>query len=249
MPLGLLWFAIAVMILPVRCLLTGARSCLRRGWIGVDTGLWKFHAHSGQRLCTRFRSVGTESANIDANRNFITNIIDDDLTTGATGRRVVTRFPPEPNGYLHLGHAKSINLNFAVAKAYGGVTHMRFDDTNPAKEDIEYVRSILDDVRWLVTGKLQPEEDPWFGPVRHASSYFPTIYEAAEYLITKGLAYVDEQSAGKEVLCHYLADVLTVLVTPLQMSSRLDAALSPSQGKTRPTETEMWKKTCGCFVL
>jgi len=128
-------------------------------------------------------------------KNFVTNIIDGDLRSNKTGGRVVTRFPPEPNGYLHLGHAKSINFNFGVASAYSGVTHMRFDDTNPAKEDMEYVHSILEDVRWLVTGSTQPEADPWFGEVRYASSYFGTIYEAAEYLIEQGLAYVDDLSA------------------------------------------------------
>jgi glutaminyl-tRNA synthetase len=110
---------------------------------------------------------------------------------------VVTRFPPEPNGYLHLGHAKSINFNFQIAKEYKGVTHMRFDDTNPAKENMEYVNSILDDVRWLVTGEIEPSTDPWEGPVRHASDYFPALYDAAEYLISNGLAYVDDLSPCK----------------------------------------------------
>lgn len=113
---------------------------------------------------------------------------------------MVTRFPPEPNGYLHLGHAKSINFNFAVAKHFKGVTHMRFDDTNPAKENMEYVNSILNDVRWLVQDKTNPASnataDPWFGDVRYASDYFPVIYNSAEYLIKQGLAYVDELSPG-----------------------------------------------------
>ena len=132
-------------------------------------------------------------------RNFITNIIENDLKLGKNGGRVVTRFPPEPNGYLHLGHAKSINFNFGVAKAYNGYTNMRFDDTNPAKEDIEYVRSILDDVRWLVTGNTKLAEGqlpPWNGNIRHASDYFSIIYDCAEYLISQGLAYVDDLSAG-----------------------------------------------------
>jgi glutaminyl-tRNA synthetase len=109
----------------------------------------------------------------------------------------VTRFPPEPNGYLHLGHAKSINFNFGVAKSYNGVTHMRFDDTNPSTEDVEYVNSILRDVRWLVTGMVRPDADPWFGPIRYASSYFPVLYEGAEYLIKHGLAYVDHLTQGR----------------------------------------------------
>jgi len=124
-------------------------------------------------------------------------LIDEDLAAGRNGGRVVTRFPPEPNGYLHLGHAKSITINFGLAAAYKGVTHMRLDDTNPAKEEIEYVNSILEDVRWLVSGDNKEvasslSSAPWFGPVRHASDYFHTIYDAATYLIEKGLAYVDD---------------------------------------------------------
>lgn len=129
-------------------------------------------------------------------KNFITNIIDSDLKHHWNGGRVVTRFPPEPNGFLHLGHAKSINFNFNVAKAYNGVTHMRFDDTNPAKEDMVYVRSILDDVNWLVTGSIKPDSPPWFGEIRHASDYFDAIHDSAVYLIKQGLAYVDDLSAG-----------------------------------------------------
>lgn len=111
---------------------------------------------------------------------------------------MVTRFPPEPNGYLHLGHAKSVNFNFGVANQYNGVTNMRFDDTNPAKEDMEYITCILNDVRWLMTGQCNPPEDkvPWNGAVRYASDYFPQIYEAAEYLIGQGIAYVDDLSIG-----------------------------------------------------
>lgn len=129
-------------------------------------------------------------------RNFITNIIDDDIANNRNGNRVVTRFPPEPNGYLHIGHAKSINLNFLIAKHYKGVTHMRFDDTNPAKEEIEYVNAILDDVRWLVTGDTKASSPPWHGDIRHASDYFDVIYNSAEYLIKNGLAYVDELTPG-----------------------------------------------------
>lgn len=130
-------------------------------------------------------------------KNFITNIIDADIAAGKNGGRVLTRFPPEPNGYLHLGHAKSINFNFGLARAYNGATNMRFDDTNPAKEDMEYVRSILEDVQWLVTGSTKfADSAPWNGPIRHASDYFQTIYDCAEYLITKDLAYVDNLSQG-----------------------------------------------------
>lgn len=131
-------------------------------------------------------------------KNFVTNIIDADLASGKNGGRVLTRFPPEPNGYLHLGHAKSVNFNFAVAKHYNGKTNMRFDDTNPAKEDMEYVLSILDDVRWLVTGDTKKTDvEPWDGEIRHASDYFQITYELAEYLIEKGLAYVDHLSADE----------------------------------------------------
>ena len=152
----------------------------------------------------------------------MTNLIESDLAKGSTGGRVVTRFPPEPNGYLHLGHAKSINFNFAVAKAYNGATHMRFDDTNPAKEDMEYVNSILDDVRWLVTNEVNPTTVPWSGPVRHASDYFPIIYDAAEYLINQGLAYVDDLSPGRSHLLymrHYCVDIYIYVIARMQMKS------------------------------
>lgn len=130
-------------------------------------------------------------------KNFIVNIIEEDIETKKNGGRVVTRFPPEPNGYLHLGHAKSICFNFGVARAFRGSTHLRFDDTNPAKEDMEYVLSIMDDVRWLVTDRVDAEPAPWTGPIRHASDYFQTMYEAATYLIKEGLAYVDDLSPGE----------------------------------------------------
>ncbi|MBX3586735.1 MAG: glutamine--tRNA ligase/YqeY domain fusion protein [Ramlibacter sp.] len=104
--------------------------------------------------------------------------------------RIRTRFPPEPNGYLHVGHAKSICLNFGLARDYGGVCHLRFDDTNPEKEDTEYVNSIIDSVRWLGYDWAQPGNDQPY----QASDYFDFMYRAAEYLIEAGLAYVDEQT-------------------------------------------------------
>lgn len=154
--------------------------------------------------------------------NFLRHVIENDLAQGAYSDRkwggspgnaahhaqgmadpakVRMRFPPEPNGYLHIGHAKSIWLNFELAKEYGGVSHLRFDDTNPEKEDQEYVDSIRDAVKWLgyetyladrpsAPGTLQPHE--YF-----ASNYFDFMYEAAEYLIGAGLAYVDEQTADE----------------------------------------------------
>ena len=115
-------------------------------------------------------------------KHFIRTIVEDDLQSGKH-QGLVTRFPPEPNGYLHIGHAKSICLNFGLASDYKGRTHMRFDDTNPVKEDMEYVNSILEDVRWLVgDGGAEQEADPWDGPVRYSSDYFDLFYEAAVYL-------------------------------------------------------------------
>ena len=119
--------------------------------------------------------------------NFVRNIIDEDLRTGKWDGRVETRFPPEPNGYLHYGHAKSICLNFGLAEAYGGVCHMRFDDTNPETEEQEYVDSILEAVHWLGFD--------WGEHLYFASDYFDTMYACALSLISAGKAYVDSQSA------------------------------------------------------
>ncbi len=115
--------------------------------------------------------------------NFIRQIIDEDLASGKHSL-VHTRFPPEPNGYLHIGHAKSICLNFGVAKDYNGQCNLRFDDTNPVKEDIEYVESIKQDVQWLGFS--------WSGEIRYSSDYFDQLHLYAVELISKGLAYVDE---------------------------------------------------------
>ncbi len=117
--------------------------------------------------------------------DFIREKIDADLAAGRY-QRVQTRFPPEPNGYLHIGHAKSICLNFGLAEQYGGPCKLRFDDTNPVAEDPEYVDAIIDDIRWL---GFEPAE------VVHASDYFDQLYEWAEELVGKGLAYVDDQDA------------------------------------------------------
>lgn len=118
--------------------------------------------------------------------NFIEEIVEEDIAAGKNDGRVLTRFPPEPNGYLHIGHAKSICLNFGLAQKYNGKTNLRFDDTNPVKEDVEYVDSIKEDVKWL--GFEWAEE-------LYASDYFDKIYEFAVALIKKGLAYVDDSSA------------------------------------------------------
>lgn len=117
--------------------------------------------------------------------NFIEAIIEDDLQAKKNDGRVHTRFPPEPNGYLHIGHAKSICLNFGMAENYGGKCNLRFDDTNPEKEETEYVDSIMDDVRWL---GFQWDNEPYY-----ASDYFGQLYDWAVVLIKKGLAYVDDQ--------------------------------------------------------
>ena len=117
--------------------------------------------------------------------NFIHDIIDEDNKTGKHGGQVVTRFPPEPNGYLHIGHAKSICLNFSTAEKYGGKCNLRYDDTNPEKEDMEFVNSIEDDVHWL---GFEWDNKFW------ASDYFPKMYEAACELIKKGKAFVCELS-------------------------------------------------------
>ena len=118
--------------------------------------------------------------------NFIEAIINTDNEENTYGKRVHTRFPPEPNGYLHIGHAKSICLNFGLGKSYQGLTNLRFDDTNPVKEDVEYVESIEEDVKWLGF--------EWHGDVHYASDYFGKLYEYAQVLIKKGKAYVDDQT-------------------------------------------------------
>lgn len=123
--------------------------------------------------------------------NFIRNIIDEDNRTGKWQGRVETRFPPEPNGYLHVGHAKSIHVNFGIARDYGGVCHLRFDDTNPEKESTEYVDSITDAVQWLGFSWTQDGKTHRY----YASDYFDKLYAFAELLIERGFAYVDSQNA------------------------------------------------------
>jgi glutaminyl-tRNA synthetase len=114
--------------------------------------------------------------------NFVREIVIEDLKTNKYGGRVHTRFPPEPNGYLHIGHAKSININFGFAKEFGGKCNLRFDDTNPSKEETEYVDSIIEDARWL--------GGDWEDRLFYASDYFGQLYEWAEQLIQAGKAYV-----------------------------------------------------------
>ena len=121
--------------------------------------------------------------------NFIRNIIDEDLRSGRYAQGIHTRFPPEPNGYLHIGHAKSICLNFGVAEDYDGLCNLRFDDTNPTKENVEYVDSIQEDIRWLGFS--------WGERRFYASDYFAQLYEYAVALIREGLAYVDDLTADE----------------------------------------------------
>jgi glutaminyl-tRNA synthetase len=135
--------------------------------------------------------MNTDRNDAPAVNNFIRNIIDEDNRNDKWSQRVETRFPPEPNGYLHIGHAKSICVNFGIARDYGGVCHLRFDDTNPEKESVEYVDSIIDAVKWLgFDWNKDGTEHLYF-----ASDYYDKLYEFAELLIERGQAFVDSQSA------------------------------------------------------
>src|ERR1700726_5350390 len=124
----------------------------------------------------------------EVGRDFIRDIVQADLDAHKY-RQVVTRFPPEPNGYLHIGHAKSIALNFGIAEEFGGRCHLRFGDTNPTKEEQEYIDAIERDVRWLGFD--------WGRHLYHASDYFQQLYDWAEHLVRAGKAYVDSQSADE----------------------------------------------------
>ena len=119
--------------------------------------------------------------------NFIEQIVEKDLKEGKNGGKVQTRFPPEPNGYLHIGHAKAICLDFGIAADHNGICNLRFDDTNPSKEDVEFTDAIQEDIKWLGF--------QWDGPVRYASDYFQQLYDWAEQMILEGKAYVDDQTA------------------------------------------------------
>ncbi|MDR0766289.1 MAG: glutamine--tRNA ligase/YqeY domain fusion protein [Odoribacteraceae bacterium] len=136
---------------------------------------------TGTSMDNKAEETGTRSL------NFIEQIIEEELADGKNNGQVVTRFPPEPNGYLHIGHATSICLNFGLAARYHGRCHLRFDDTNPSKEEQEYIDSILADVQWLGFH--------WDGEVRYASDYFQQLYDWAEQMILDGKAYVDDQPA------------------------------------------------------
>jgi len=125
----------------------------------------------------------------EARPDFVRQIVAEDLKTGKWGGRVVTRFPPEPNGYLHIGHAKSICLNFGIAAEFGGTCHLRFDDTNPEKEEQEYVDSIIEDVRWLGWD--------WGKHLYYGSDYFERMYEYAIQLVKAGKAYICDLTADE----------------------------------------------------
>lgn len=133
--------------------------------------------------------AGTMNKEQFAEKHFIRAKIEEDLETGRV-KNVHLRFPPEPNGYLHIGHAKSICLNFGLAKLFQGQCNLRMDDTNPEKESTEFVHSIQEDICWLGFS--------WDGETKYASDYFEALYEAAVCLIQKGLAYVDDLS-GEEI--------------------------------------------------
>lgn len=127
----------------------------------------------------------------EESKNFIEQFVEEDLRENKNGGRIQTRFPPEPNGYLHIGHAKAICLDFGIAKKYGGICNLRFDDTNPVKEDVEYVDSIQEDIKWLGF--------QWAG-IYYASDYFEQLHELAIRFIKEGKAYVDEQTAEEIAL-------------------------------------------------
>ena len=130
----------------------------------------------------------TEEKNTEEKKglSFVEQMVENDLAEGKNGGRIQTRFPPEPNGYLHIGHAKAICMDFGVAENYGGICNLRFDDTNPSKEDTEYVDSILNDIKWLGFH---------WANVYYASDYFQQLWDFAEWMIKQGKAYVDEQTS------------------------------------------------------
>ena len=155
--------------------------------------------------------------------NFIRHIIDDDIKTNKHGGKVATRFPPEPNGYLHIGNAKSICLNFGIADDYHGTCNLRFDDTNPHKENIEYVESIQQDVRWLGYD--------WGERLFYASDYFERLYEAAVELVQAGKAYVCDLTA-EQIRQH--RGTLTEPGTPSPYQSRsVEENIAPAGAHAR----------------
>ena len=140
-----------------------------------------------------------KTQNEERSLNFIEQIVEKDLAEGVNNGRVQTRFPPEPNGYLHIGHVKAICMDFGIAEKYNGVCNLRFDDTNPAKEDTEYVETIERDIRWLGF--------KW-GQIFYASDYFQQLYDLAIMFIKQGKAYVDEQTAEQ---IHTIQEVYRII--------------------------------------
>src|SRR6478736_9610734 len=170
------------------------RQLLSLRCLGSARGPRALPRHRSDKSCRSARSpialLVTMTTESERPSDFIRDIIAEDLRTGKY-KQIVTRFPPEPNGYLHIGHAKSICLNFGIAREFGGICNIRMDDTNPTKEEAEYVSSIMADVHWLV--------DDWAdtqlgGAPFYASDYFDRFYEYAVELIRKGKAYVDDMS-------------------------------------------------------
>ena len=155
------------------------------------------------------------NSGLGATGNFIHSYIQEDLKGELN--KIHTRFPPEPNGYLHIGHAKSICLNFGLANLYGGKCNLRFDDTNPTKEDVEYVESIQEDVKWLGFD--------WEDRLFYASSYFDKYYEVALKLIKEGKAFVDELSAEEMREYNVLPKHLDGIVSQLRVTKDVEAAV------------------------
>ena len=174
--------------------------------------------------------VETTNNNVEEKKslNFIEQKIEKDLAAGLNGGRMQTRFPPEPNGYLHIGHAKAIALDFGMAKQYGGTCNLRFDDTNPTKEDTEYIESIENDIKWLGF--------QWDN-VYYASDYFQELWDFAEWLIMQGRAYIDEQSA--EVIAQQKGTVYRKYAVPFCYTRR---ANSPC--RLQYTYSMPWPRSC-----
>lgn len=164
--------------------------------------------------------MSTEKTESTAPTNFIKQIIEEDLRTQKNGSKVATRFPPEPNGYLHIGHAKSICLNFGLARDYSGSCNLRMDDTNPLKEDVEYIESIQEDVKWLGF--------KWTGPVYFASDYFEKLYSYAELLI----------GAGKAFVCSLNAEQMRVYRGTLTEAGRA----SPDRERSAPENLDLFRR-------
>ena len=159
-------------------------------------------------------------------KHFIHQFIDEDIAEGGRfqGMTVHTRFPPEPNGYLHIGHCKALCINFSTAEKYGGLCNLRFDDTNPAKEDVEFVDAIQEDIHWLGFD--------WGDRLFYGSDYFEKTYELAEGLIKKGLAYVCELTP--EEFKEYRGDVNTPARSPWRRAWTSSAGCGPGSSPTGP---------------